>query len=109
MRVPEDVRHDRGEVAPFATGVRAEGHAGVVRPSVRRAQNDLDLIVRAANGDERHGNMGTSKRFDRSNNVEQVVWDSIPPGDADIVIRALRITSLPQPYAYAGGSAEATA
>jgi site-specific recombinase XerD len=32
-------------------------------------QNDLDLI----------GNMGTSKNFDRKNNVEQIVWTNMPP------------------------------
>jgi serine protease AprX len=64
-------------------------------------QNDLDLIVRAANGQERHGNKGTSKAFDRVNNVEQVLWNNMPPGDAQIIVRAFRITMFPQPYAYA--------
>jgi len=64
-------------------------------------QNDLDLIVRAPNGQERHGNMGTSESFDRFNNVEQVVWEHIPSGDVKIIIRAFRITNFPQPYAYA--------
>lgn len=64
-------------------------------------QNDLDLIVRAENGDERHGNMGTSADFDRQNNVEQVVWQNMPPGKAEITIRAFRITNFPQPYSYA--------
>ena len=64
-------------------------------------QNDLDLIVRAQNGQERHGNEGTGKGFDRVNNVEQVVWTNIPPGDAKITVRAFRITQFPQPYAYA--------
>jgi serine protease AprX len=63
-------------------------------------QNDLDLVVRA-NGTERHGNMGTSAGFDRSNNVEQVRWPNLPPGPVDIVVRADRITRFPQPYAYA--------
>jgi serine protease AprX len=70
-------------------------------PAGAALQNDLDLIVVAANGQERHGNMGTTKRFDRVNNVEQVVWDNIPPGDAKITIRAFRITRFAQPYAYA--------
>jgi serine protease AprX len=64
-------------------------------------QNDLDLIVRAPNGQERHGNMGTSSSFDRVNNVEQVVWDNIPAGDVRITIRAFHITQFPQPWAYA--------
>ena len=64
-------------------------------------QNDLDLIVRASNGQERHGNKGTARTFDRVNNVEQVRWDNIPPGDVKIIVRAFRITRFPQPYAYA--------
>jgi serine protease AprX len=64
-------------------------------------QNDLDLTVRAANGDERHGNMGTSSGYDRRNNVEQVTWDHMPAGTAEITIAASRITQYPQPYAYA--------
>ncbi|GAB7184833.1 hypothetical protein ATKI12_4664 [Kitasatospora sp. Ki12] len=63
-------------------------------------QNDLDLIVRAG-GTERHGNMGTGPGFDRANNVEQVHWDGIPAGDAEIVVRAHRITKFAQPYALA--------
>ena len=64
-------------------------------------QNDLDLIVTAANGQERHGNVGTSDAFDRLNNVEQVVWEDVPPGDVKITVRAFRITKFPQPYAWA--------
>ncbi|MEV0410114.1 S8 family serine peptidase [Streptomyces sp. NPDC050448] len=63
-------------------------------------QNDLDLIVRAG-GQERHGNMGTDPGFDRVNNVEQVRWKDIAAGDAEIVVRAHRITQFPQPYAVA--------
>ncbi|SCO92700.1 uncharacterized protein FRV6_16828 [Fusarium oxysporum] len=64
-------------------------------------QNDLDLIVVAADGRERHGNMGTAAGFDTVNNVEQVLWTNIPAGHAQLVIRATHITRLPQPYAYA--------
>lgn len=64
-------------------------------------QNDLDLIVKAANGAERHGNMGTSREFDRINNVEQVLWVNMPPGKATITVRAFHITNFPQPWAYA--------
>ncbi len=72
-------------------------------------QNDLDLIVRAADGQERHGNMAPgSTAFDRDNNVEQVVWDGVPAGDAEVVVRAHRIPQLAQTYALAirveGGS-----
>ena len=47
-------------------------------PPGAKLQNDLDLIVKASNGQERHGNMGTGKGFDRVNNVEQVVWKTSP-------------------------------
>ncbi|MGF7236027.1 MAG: hypothetical protein ACQSGP_13860 [Frankia sp.] len=70
-------------------------------PAGAALQNDVDLIVRSADGQERHGNMGTSKNFDRQNNVEQMFWVNMPPGKAKIVIRAFRITRFPQPYAYA--------
>lgn len=63
-------------------------------------QNDLDLIVVASDGTERHGNMGTGAGFDRANNVEQVLWHNMPPGEAKIVFRAFRITQFAQPYAY---------
>lgn len=64
-------------------------------------QNDLDLIVHTENGDERHGNAGITRRFDRVNNVEQIDWRDIPPGKTQIRVRAFRITrpSQPQPYA----------
>ena len=63
-------------------------------------QNDLDLIVTASNGTERHGNMGTGSGFDRTNNVEQVLWANIPPGATKITVRAFHITQFPQPYWY---------
>ena len=63
-------------------------------------QNDLDLLVRAADGQERHGNGGSSSSgFDRVNNVEQVVWAGVPVGDAEIIVRAHRITQFLQSYA----------
>ena len=63
-------------------------------------QNDLDLIVRTADGQERHGNVApNSAAFDRINNVEQVVWENLPGGSVEIVVRAHRIPSFPQSYA----------
>jgi tyrosinase len=63
-------------------------------------QNDLDLIVRTADGQERHGNVSpNSSAFDRDNNVEQVVWESVPAGDVDIIVRAHRIPLFAQSYA----------
>ena len=69
-------------------------------PPGESLQNDLDLIVRAANGAERHGNMPVNASdFDRKNNVEQVVWPAAPSGNVEIVVRAHRITLQPQSYA----------
>ncbi len=63
-------------------------------------QNDLDLIVRTADGQERHGNVApNSPAFDRQNNVEQIVWDNVPAGDIDITVRAHRIPAFSQSYA----------
>ncbi len=63
-------------------------------------QNDLDLIIRAADGQERHGNVSpTSMAFDRTNNIEQVTWEDMSAGDVDIIVRAHRIPSFPQSYA----------
>jgi hypothetical protein len=94
-----------------STGVAADGTAGLgptlkitlvwTDPPGAMLQNDLDLIVVASNNQERHGNMGTTKNFDRINNVEQVVWNNIPPGDVEITIRAFHITQFPQSYWYA--------
>lgn len=69
-------------------------------PPGETLQNDLDLIVRAANGQERHGNMDPSLiEFDRINNVEQVNWANVPAGDVEIVVRAFRTALHPQSYA----------
>ncbi|TYB50078.1 S8 family serine peptidase [Nonomuraea sp. PA05] len=62
-------------------------------------QNDLDLVVRAADGRERHGNMGSDPGYDRHNNVEQVWWSGVPTGQVTVTVRAHRITTHPQPYA----------
>jgi serine protease AprX len=63
-------------------------------------QNDLDLIVRAASGKERHGNgSASSQAFDRTNNVEQVVWNNPPAGAFTVTVRAHRTVTDPQPYA----------
>ncbi len=69
-------------------------------PPGESLQNDLDLIVRSPGGEERHGNMpASSAGFDRTNNVEQVVWESAAAGDFEIVVRAHRVTVFPQSYA----------
>ncbi|MEC4816598.1 MAG: S8 family serine peptidase [Scytonema sp. PMC 1069.18] len=68
-------------------------------PPGKALQNDLDLIVRAG-GQERHGNIDpSSMEFDRQNNVEQVIWENVPNGKVDILVRAYRVTGVPQSYA----------
>jgi len=69
-------------------------------PPGEALQNDLDLIVRAADGRERHGNVApNSRKFDRLNNVEQLVWLNLPLGNVQIIVRAWRITQFSQSYA----------
>ena len=69
-------------------------------PAGSGLQNDLDLILRAADGTEQHGNVpANSTSFDRVNNVEQVTWNNVPKGDVQITIRANRITQATQSYA----------
>jgi serine protease AprX len=69
-------------------------------PAGSGLQNDLDLILRAANGTEQHGNVpANSTNFDRVNNVEQVTWGNVPIGDVQIITRANRITQATQSYA----------
>ena len=70
-------------------------------PPGKMLQNDLDLIVQAANGEERHGNVGTGRGFDRTNNVEQILWHDMPAGDAKITVHCDRITRFRQDWAYA--------
>ncbi|SDO53125.1 Subtilase family protein [Nakamurella panacisegetis] len=102
ITIGEGHQHKKAaDVAPAALGSSLKITLVWTDPPGPQLQNDLDLIVIAADGAERHGNCGTSKNFDRSNNVEQVVWDNMPAGEARIVIRAFRITQFPQPYAYA--------
>jgi serine protease AprX len=70
-------------------------------PPGEALQNDLDLIVRAADGQERHGNGApSSSGFDRTNNVEQVVWAGVPAGNVEIIVRAHRVTQFLQSYAW---------
>ena len=59
-------------------------------------QNDLDLTIRA--GDQTHvGNTG----LNRTNNLEQIVWQKIPQGTAKVRISARSLTRGPQSYAVA--------
>jgi hypothetical protein len=69
-------------------------------PAAETLQNDLDLIVVASTGEERHGNvLAGSTDFDRLNNVEQVTWVLSPAGSMTITVRAFHVTLVPQSYA----------
>ncbi len=62
--------------------------------------NDLDLIVIAPDGSERHGNMPAgSSSFDRTNNVEQVWWRNAPVGRYDIMVRGTNVREPAQDFA----------
>jgi hypothetical protein len=95
IKVPQTV------VAPGGLGPTLKFTLVWTDPPGAQLQNDLDLIITAANGDERHGNMGTGTGFDRQNNVEQIVWENLPPGDLKFTIVAFHITRFPQAYAFA--------
>jgi serine protease AprX len=106
VEIPRQPHGERSLARPAGVGTMGLGATFKITlvwsdPAGDTLQNDLDLIVIAADGSERHGNMGASRNFDRVNNVEQVLWTNMPPGNAKIVIRAFRITRFPQPYAYA--------
>jgi len=68
-------------------------------PAGEALQNDLDLVVSSAAGQEWHGNMPAgSAGFDRTNNVEQVILQTAAPDSISVVVRCFRATS-PQSYA----------
>ena len=69
-------------------------------PAGDALQNDLDLIVRLSNGQERHGNVTPpSTAFDRNNNVEQVVVLNPPAGQTEVRVRAHRAAQFAQTFA----------
>jgi serine protease AprX len=105
---------DFGDGGPLRQGEKLDGTiriAGAGRtlkftlvwsdPPGAQLQNDLDLILTASDQQERHGNMGTGLGFDRQNNVEQIVWQNVPPGDLKFTVLAFHITRFPQPFAFA--------
>jgi len=100
IAIPEVPAGDGG-IAPVAAGATLKVTLVWTDPPGAALQNDLDLIVRASDGSERHGNVRVGDGFDRLNNVEQVWWRNMPPGPAEVVVRAFRITRFPQPYAVA--------
>ncbi|GAA1059922.1 S8 family serine peptidase [Agromyces bracchium] len=98
FRAPQ---HHEGAAPPAPGGATFKVTLVWSDPPGALLQNDLDLIVIAADGTERHGNVGTGAGFDRDNNVEQVRWVGMPPGAAKVVVRAFRIMQFAQPYAFA--------
>jgi subtilisin family serine protease len=100
----EGTQLDTGESELFTFAIPHAG--GRIRatlvwtdPPGEGLQNDLDLIVQS-NGIERHGNMAAgSRRFDRVNNVEQVIWSNLPQGQVSVTVRAHSITRFKQDYA----------
>jgi serine protease AprX len=101
----EDISLDTGEEKTMTVSVEPSTPFLKVTlvwtdPPGETLQNDLDLIVRAANGQEQHGNMeSASMEFDRRNNVEQINWLDVPSGDVTVVVRAFRAAIHPQSYA----------
>ncbi|KAJ4167448.1 hypothetical protein NW754_011263 [Fusarium falciforme] len=69
--------------------------------------NDLNLVV-VAGDKQRHGNQGNeefdvnaTQTFDRSNNVEQIVWPKIPGDSVKVIVKHYRLLSARVPFAYA--------
>ncbi|KAI0904327.1 subtilisin-like protease [Ustulina deusta] len=69
--------------------------------------NDLNLIV-VAGDKERHGNqgnqdfrIGATGPFDRTNNVEQVMWPQITGESVKVIVKHYRLLSTRVPLAYA--------
>ncbi|TGJ76418.1 hypothetical protein E0Z10_g10890 [Xylaria hypoxylon] len=69
--------------------------------------NDLNLIV-VAGDKERHGNqgnqdfnIGATGPFDRSNNVEQVMWPEITGESVEVIVKHYRLLSARVQFAYA--------
>jgi len=62
-------------------------------------QSDLDLLVKIG-AEERHGNVpASSNDFDRTNNVEQVLWDHVPTGTATVTVCCHKVTLAAQSFA----------
>lgn len=72
-------------------------------PPGNNLQNSLNLIIKAADGTEHHGNKGDSDEFDDVNNVEQIIWKGVPKGIAKVIVVATKLAKMsqPQPFAYA--------
>jgi len=95
---------DTGESQDFslaipATVKRLKATLVWTDPPGEGLQSDLDLIVKIGSV-ERHGNVApTSLDFDRTNNVEQIVWSDVPQGKARITVAAHAIAIAEQTFA----------
>jgi serine protease AprX len=68
-------------------------------PAGEALQNDLDLVLQNSAGQEWHGNVAAgSSAFDRTNNVEQVIWQPPSPDSFTVAVRCFRAVT-PQTYA----------
>jgi hypothetical protein len=67
-------------------------------PSKNGLQSDLDLLVRIGEQELRGNRPPGATDFDRINNVEQIVWQKPPVGEATIFVGAYR-TLAPQRFA----------
>lgn len=100
-RALETGEEDFHKVPIPAPGMNAKVTLVWTDPPGESLQNDLDLIVRYG-VEEVHGNQSAgSIAFDRTNNVEQVVWAGLGGGQLDVVVRAHRAATSAQSYAIA--------
>ena len=105
MLQDEGAALDTGEERSFTVNVPVGAAALKVTlvwtdPPGEGLQNDLDLIVSNASGAERHGNQpANGTGFDRTNNIEQVLWDHPGSGNMTIRVRAFRVAQFPQSFA----------
>src|SRR5215213_10723706 len=74
VEIPQETPGNDSVANEVPTGVGTTGLGATFKitlvwtdPPGALLQNDLDLIVKAADGSERHGNMGTSNGFDSVN------------------------------------------
>ena len=86
-----------------------QGHARLDRPARRRPAKrpGPDRQARRWNRASRQPGQGTSAGgFDRTNNVEQIVWDNPPAGSVTVRVRAFRAAQFAQssPWLFARSS-----
>ncbi|MEV0375173.1 S8 family serine peptidase [Streptomyces sp. NPDC050636] len=98
----------RGQYSPTEAGASPNNNSGFGRVNLERSVIFPGSGDRAGFADEDELEQGEKRSFpitipegaDR-NNIEQVRWQAIPAGEAEVVVRAHRITQFAQPYAVA--------